>query len=86
MSLCICHFAGMDDFASGFQETMVAPIIPLIIPPTCIQVGIYYLSSMLRNSGMRHFKLSIAWIGPPFPVLKALVIAAVPSRERTPDA
>ena len=39
-----------------------------------------------RKSVTKHLRLSIAYIGPPLPVLSAYVCAAVPKTDKTADA
>ena len=65
------------------NDIMRAPKTLDTMPPICIYVGIFEFITMFRMRGTSTFKLSIAWIGPPLPVLKAWVIEAVPIRERT---
>lgn len=38
---------------------------------------------MFMPRGTSTFRLSMAWIGPPLPVIKAFVIDAVPIRDKT---
>ena len=55
----------------SFHEMTVAPKIAKTIPPTWSQVGTESWIMRLSNKGTKHLRLSIAYMGPPFPVLNA---------------
>lgn len=57
---------------------ITAPIIPSKTPTDYNMEGISPLKNIWINSGIKDFKLSIAWIGPPFPDFIAIVKLTAP--------